>query len=98
MNLKCQNCGLSAKMPNDAALILERGPTDEMGVNHFHIYCRKCHMISDAIGPGCFGMLTGKKFDHQKIIDPSKLLASDPNLIHAFPPRLQEAFAADGIA
>jgi|TARA_B110000305_G_C19260858_1_gene549477 hypothetical protein len=85
-------------MPNDSALILEHGPTDGMGVNHFYIYCRKCNMISDAIGPGCLGMLTGRKFDHQKIIDPAALLSSEPNLIAAFPPRLRAAFEADRIA
>lgn len=97
ITLKCQYCGLASKMPNDAALIIENGPTDDRGLNHFHLYCRKCHMISDSIGPSIIGLLLGKKFDHQQILDPAKLIASNPRLLICFSPKIQQAMQADGV-
>lgn len=97
LTLKCQYCGLSSKMPNDSLLILERGPTDDRGLDHSHLYCRRCHKISDLIGTNIFGLLLGKKFDHQQIIDPAYLIAQHPLLLNAFAPKIQSAMIQDGI-
>lgn len=97
ITLKCQYCGLTAKMPNDDALIMEQGPTDLRGLNHFYLYCRRCHMISDSIGPTIFQVLLGKKFDHQQILDPAKMVASDPQFLNILAPKIQQAMRADGI-
>lgn len=97
ITLKCQYCGLTAKMPNDDALIMERGLTDLRGLNHFYLYCRRCHMISDSIGPTIIQLFLGRKFDHQQILDPARMVASDPRFLNILAPKIQQAMRADGI-
>lgn len=87
-------------MPNDSELILEFGKKDETGLQHYLVYCRRCHKLSDLIPAGCLSMLCLRlKPTVARIISPEdEYKAFRARGIHrVFPDRIEDAMRADGI-
>ncbi|MEX2399853.1 MAG: hypothetical protein WD423_03710 [Rhodothermales bacterium] len=83
-------------MPNDDELMLVHGPKDESGIQHFFLYCRRCHRVSDLIGSlNPLKFLTGK----MKCIgtyDPREVQQKAPEYFGIFAPKIQQAMRVDG--
>ena len=64
MIIKCTNCGTKARIRGlafDDELILAPGFRDETGLNHYHLYCRKCYHVSDLV-PSIIGLFKLQPF------------------------------------
>lgn len=98
---RCFNCGLTAVMPDDSKLILVNAPKDENGLNHYFLYCRSCHKVTDLEPAGCLGMLLGVfTLNFTKpvgVYDPVEVLQKHPEAFGIFAPKIQTAMRADGI-
>ena len=89
-------------MPNDSRLIYVHGPRDESGLDHYYLYCRSCHMVSDFVPSGCLGLLTLRPFTCEGVMDPREVYADchrlgTPEVFGIFAPKIQEAMRADGV-
>jgi hypothetical protein len=87
-------------MPNDSELIYEFGPKDETGLQHYLLYCRRCHKISDFIPPGCLSILFLQvKHTANGVMDPKEIYANaqQQGVYQVFPDRIAQALRADGI-
>lgn len=87
-------------MPNDSEIILEFGAKDDAGIQHYLLYCRRCHKLSDLIPAGCLSMLCLRiKPTATRIIGPkeeyNKLRAQ--GIHRVFPERIEDAMRADKI-
>jgi hypothetical protein len=90
-------------MPNDSELIYVFGPKDESGLQHYYLYCRRCHHVSDFVPPGCLSMLF-LQFRHRPVgtYDPAEIYAHTNQIGHPeqfgiFAEKIQDAMKQDGI-
>lgn len=77
-------------------------PPDETGLDHYYLYCRSCHMITDYVPSGCLGLLTFRPFKPQAVLDPREIYSEaqrrgTPEVFGIFSPKIQEAMRVDGI-
>jgi hypothetical protein len=87
-------------MPNDSEFIYEFGPKDESGLQHYLLYCRRCHKIADFIPAGCLALIF-LQFKHTAngILDPKAVYerAMQMGIERVFPERIEKALREDGV-
>jgi hypothetical protein len=82
-----------AQMPDDSKLILEKAYCDERNLDHWFLYCRKCHLITDMIGPTVWELLRGKGFKCLASFDPTQEKCKS----HYFSKKISNACKEDGV-
>lgn len=103
MKITCGHCQVSKTVPDESTFIYVYGPKDENGLQHYYLYCRTCHFVTDFEPPGCFAFLTGN-LRHRPVgvLDPREiyrecLSRGTPEQFGIFSPKLQDAMREDGV-
>jgi hypothetical protein len=87
-------------MPNDSEIILEFGTKGLDGLQHYWLYCRRCHKVSDLIPAGCLSMiLLRMKPTALRILNPEEEYknARARGIHRVFPHKIEDAMRTDGL-